>query len=420
MSERHYPIFLLAGNGPYANRGCEAIVRGTVDVLSRRFPEARYILSSFGQSAFEEAAKETDSRIEHLPDRTVYSPPRPGFLCSIWKTIFGPKDEKQDGAGIPYGVPIAALERSDCALLLGGDNYTLDYGRPVSAVELGNALLSRGKPVVLWGASVGPFDKDPEFEEVMRGFLKSLSLVLVRESESLSYLASIGVRENVRRVSDPAFAMPAVRPSLSRKLETLIERGAVGLNLSPLAGLCAGGSQSSWAALATECIRALADADLGPVLLIPHVTINTAYDNDYRFLLECGRRVRGWGSRIVLLPPSYSAAEYKWVISQLVVFCGARMHATIAALSSFVPTLSLGYSIKYQGLNHDIFGHKNWLIPMESLRPELLVDRVRQLVCERDTVVKHLGSRIPDFVRLAHDAAEHLAWVMPAKLSNSG
>ncbi len=33
------PLFILAGNGPYQNRGCEAIVRGKIRTLGQHFKE---------------------------------------------------------------------------------------------------------------------------------------------------------------------------------------------------------------------------------------------------------------------------------------------------------------------------------------------------------------------------------------------
>jgi len=99
------------------------------------------------------------------------------------------------------------MRHADCAMLLGGDNYTMDYGRPDYMLEMTNVLLSTGKPVVLWGASVGPFTSDPEFELAMRDQLPKLSLILARETETLAYLKSIGVEDNVRLVADPAFLM---------------------------------------------------------------------------------------------------------------------------------------------------------------------------------------------------------------------
>ena len=44
------------------------------------------------------------------------------------------------------------------------------------------------------------------------------------------------------------------------------------------------------------------------------------------------------------------------MISQCRFFIGSRTHSVIAAYSSGVPTLALGYSIKSKGIAQDIFG----------------------------------------------------------------
>ena len=65
--------------------------------------------------------------------------------------------------------------------------------------------------------------------------------------------------------------------------------------------------------------------------------------------------------KIFVIPPIYNAPETKWIISKMKFFAGARTHSTIAALSSYVPTLSFAYSIKAKGINKDIFGHEDLL-----------------------------------------------------------
>ena len=53
---------------------------------------------------------------------------------------------------------------------------------------------------------------------------------------------------------------------------------------------------------------------------------------------------------MALAPVLRSPGETKWLISQLDWFCGTRMHATIAALSSGVPVSAIAYSAKVQGV----------------------------------------------------------------------
>ena len=54
----------------------------------------------------------------------------------------------------------------------------------------------------------------------------------------------------------------------------------------------------------------------------------------------------------------------------------ARTHAVIAAYSSGVPTLALGYSVKAKGLAEDIFGVDTpYVLPIENIANETAVTR---------------------------------------------
>ncbi|MFR4670990.1 MAG: hypothetical protein ACLT69_14285 [Intestinibacter bartlettii] len=49
----------------------------------------------------------------------------------------------------------------------------------------------------------------------------------------------------------------------------------------------------------------------------------------------------------------------------------ARTHATIAAYSTCVPTLVIGYSVKAKGIAKDIFGtYENYVLPVQYYQIE--------------------------------------------------
>lgn len=399
--------FLLVGNGPYANRGCEAIVRGTVEILSDRFPGASFMIVGIGQTCGEDASSETDNRIRHRlhewPRR--FSHDWWAYRCR-YRFPAGSDDRLLGG---DHQIELLAASEADCALQSGGDNYSLDYGKPATHMRLDDALLLSKKPLVLWGASVGPFTKDPEVERTMLSHLSKFSLILARESETVAYLRTIGIEENVRLVADPAFCMQPQEPDLSEKLRAFLDDRPIGLNFSPLAGRfhSEGGS---WPDLVRECIGTLANAGFGRVLLVPHVFVQGG--NDYDLMLDAAMDLEGWGDRICILPPTLSAAEYKWAISKLRAFAGARTHATIAAISSQVPTVSLGYSMKARGINNDVYGHLDWLLPVDSLTPGSLKTRMGDLLSREDDVRETLTSASATMVDRARKAADHLQGVL--------
>jgi colanic acid/amylovoran biosynthesis protein len=143
-------------------------------------------------------------------------------------------------------------------------------------------------------------------------------------------------------------------------------------------------------------------------------------NNDREFMGRIVARLPQYRDRIVLLE-DYDAQQLKWIISNFVAFAGCRMHATVAALSSCVPTISIGYSMKARGLNRDIFGHLDWLMPIEQMEPKLFADKVCRLVKEAGEVRRNLQELMPGYRQRAVQAAVYLREVveMPRPVSVS-
>jgi colanic acid/amylovoran biosynthesis protein len=300
------------------------------------------------------------------------------------------------------------------ALELGGDNYSLDYGRPTSFMSVDRFLISKDLPVVLWGASVGPFDKDPDFAISMLQHLKNLDGIYVRETTSFEYLRNHGVSENVHLVADPAFLMSPAIPS-PEKIGFEIPAGSIGINLSPLVARYRGESTlesalSEWTEMCVALISAVARKFERPIILVPHVESSSPENDDFRFLEGVAAIARKQSNLpIYVVSKRHCAAELKWIISQCSVFAGARTHSTIAALSSCVPTLSFGYSIKATGINRDIFGHTDYCMPVASVRVAEFVEKLAYLMDHQETIRGLLEARLPAMKSTALNAGALLA-----------
>lgn len=231
--------FLFVGSAAYSNRGCEAIVRGTVEILSQQFPGARYIISSTPDEDPADARTEIDYRIERMP------PQRNSWELLGARRLSDPRWWLYRIALRPFPivcnrylhkVELKAMQQASCALQVGGDNYTFDYGAPQWLICLDQALLSSKKPLILWGASIGPFNTNRRIESLMKRHLSRFHLICVRETESLAYLHSLGISHNVKLVADPAFLMQPQRPELPPQLEECLCKHPIGLNLSAFSG----------------------------------------------------------------------------------------------------------------------------------------------------------------------------------------
>ncbi|KKG09439.1 MULTISPECIES: polysaccharide pyruvyl transferase family protein [unclassified Methanosarcina] len=389
MSEN--PTFILAGNGPYDNRGCEAIVRGTAKILRHYYKDPSFLCVSFfqNQEQFEKQRREEfDPAIVHKKANKRQSKFDPNWLLRLPFRRLYPELYKN----WMYKEMIPYIENSNSVLSVGGDNYSLDYGIPRLFTYLDDVVLERKKPLIIWGASVGPFEKIPEYEKYIKKHLQNVTGIFAREPATIEYLDKIGITDNVYKVADPAFLMDPTEPQSNKKIE--IEEDSIGINLSSLmARYLSNGNMELWINKASTIVEEIAKRTDNKIYLIPHVTLPDS--NDYLFLKEVKERIKTSEEKIILLPPTYNASETKWIISKMKLFAGARTHSTIAALSSYVPTLSFAYSIKAKGINRDIFGHEDYCLNPEKLNPEIVAEKIESMLEKGNEIRAELKAVIP-------------------------
>ncbi|PHQ36752.1 polysaccharide pyruvyl transferase family protein [Rhodopirellula bahusiensis] len=420
MSDR----ILFVGNGSYQNRGCEAIVRGTLEILRNTNSFRDFEFDSGIYADYEtlqaQQKEESDHGVSHFGLRVA----KPRFSAD-W---FADQANRRLGTNVA-GVhsPLQRrLAKAVVALELGGDNYSLDYGVPGHFLEMDNFIQSKNVPVAIWGASIGPFSDSPDFESQMKRHLSQLTGVFVRESFSADYLKSIGVEANVRQVADPAFLLKPTAPS--EQIQELVKDDPIGVNLSPLvAKKFRSSSKMPWEITPADlevfigfCVdflyKLLRETDAS-IVLVPHV-MSKHVGSDDLFLMEriLEKVTASDRERITLIPPTLNAAQSKWIIGKCRVFVGARTHSTIASIGSGVPTLSLGYSLKARGLNQDVFDTQDWCIPSADLTIDTLISYCKRLLSNEQDLRTHLRDRVPQIREASMSAGGHLAQLLQREI----
>jgi polysaccharide pyruvyl transferase WcaK-like protein len=396
--------FLLLGNTNYSNLGCEAIARGTAAILRKTFGSETLIYLVYLDSVRASVKKEDfDAGILHLAvTETGYSK----ILNNI-KSIFNPS--------IRRAMPILSdryfksiLNKCDAVLMTGGDNFTFDYGKPDLFFKLNSYIRYKKKLYVIWGASIGPFSSDPEYEISAARHLKNVPLIITREKESQKYLSGINVTENVRYAADPAFLLEPKRPDVPTDILSAMEKGCIGINLSPLlSGYF--GSRTNWVNTCVRAVELVYDLCKKPILLIPHVVEHPDKENnnDTVFLNDVKAQIKS--CEIYSISGLYSAAEIKHIISRCLIFAGARTHSTIAAISSCVPTICIGYSTKARGISMDVYGSDKWLLEISKFTPESFSQLAVELLSRQSEISCYL-SRVAEGLRVsAMKAGSYLA-----------
>jgi len=397
----------LTGQRTFGNRGCEAIVRSTVASLKAVCGDTTFLVPScdiaFDSRQWPEAK---NWGVELVP---AYNPwhnrywvhtqrlPIPFLKCAGW----------------PFPQPRwfrRQLASVDAILAIGGDNYSLDYRLPSLLQGMDALAMDMGKPVILWGASVGPFEREPHYVPAIRRHLARMTRIMVRESVSYDYLVNTLKLDNVEQIVDPAFVLMPQEISCAHFWPKEGGSGILGVNVSPLIERYKKPGQNLANEVAVFIYKAVQEKGFG-VLLVPHVVPLNGIDknNDAAYMAQILERCTELGGYVKMVPSNLNAAQLKHVISRLRFFIGARTHATIAALSSSVPTVSIAYSIKARGINRDLFGHEDMVLPVPAVSLDTLDVCLRYLDENEYSLRNALYLHIEEYQKTIATAASDLA-----------
>ena len=379
-----YKFYLHAGS---ANHGCEAIVRSSINILNdevtlySRVPEL-----------------DTKYGIDDICDlkKDDKLPLKKGSFSWIKAYLQTKLTGKIDlSMKYQYNSLISQVKNNDIYFSIGGDNYCYPGTEVLAAIN--SNIKKKGAKLVLWGCSVEPSLID---DSVIANDLHSFDLITARES--ISYKALKKVNDNTVLVSDPAFTLPKIDLPLPKGWK---EGKMIGINASPL--IIENGKNAK---IVYEAYRLLIEYIIKEteynVALIPHVIAEG--NNDYEVLKKLYDEIE-LKDRLVLIG-DHNCLELKGYISKCSFFIGARTHATIAAYSTCIPTLVLGYSVKSRGIASDLFGtYDHYVLPVQEMNDSReLLNSFIWIQEHEDEIRNHLIDIMPEYISKAYIAKDAL------------
>lgn len=333
-------ILLIGISGVY-NLGCEAIVRGTVSILKSLNPHIKITYASYSYDTDVQSLSDCDLMILKRPKRKRWS------IKNVTRKLLS-------FIGIDLIIDfddISIVSGFDAVFSIGGDIYTLnrDGSYCKGLISFANKCIDKGIPYILWGCSVGPFEKNPLIKNIFAEHLKRVHLIVAREYATIKYLKTLGITKNICFAPDPAFFVPDPNNVCEKKTLPI---QVVGINLSPLSGLHYYNSISDAISCQKSVIeRLLSEHPNVSVMLIPHVFSPDLNDNDYFYLKEIKARISDrLKKRVMLIEPGYGFVQTKSFLRECDILISARMHCAINALTVGTPAIFLSYSEKSKGM----------------------------------------------------------------------
>lgn len=379
-------IYLYFNTGS-VNHGCEAIVRATCSLIDKIEINTGKVLVTY--------KREQDKRF--LPENAVNFIQVDDWKSQLQHAFYGVlrrvTGNRALGMKILYGDFLKKVKEDDLCLAIGGDTYC--YGYPFHLEYCLDEIKKKNAKAVLWCASIEEALMKPR----MVSHLKKYDLILAREQLTYEALIRKGIDENkVIHTCDPAFWLETEKTLLPDIFE---KNDVIGLNVS---GLLTGeesekGNQAFNTVL--ECLKNILDGTSYSVCLIPHCYGTEAYGKDDVYYSEklYNALTSEQQKRVSVVREEMSCVKLKYIISKCRFFIGARTHSIIAAYSSSVPAIALGYSVKSKGIAMDLFGQaEKYVLNADELQtPEKLTASIDFIMKNEAEIKENYEKVLPEY-----------------------
>lgn len=368
--------YVMYPHGGSGNHGCEAIVRSTVKLVGNE--------TTLFTNKMEEDYK---AGLQDLCKLDVAEKPiKSGSLSHLFAIFRNKVLGRADAFDrIVFQHIVETAKYVDYVLGIGGDNYC--YDTPEFIYLVNRMVDEVGVKRVLWGASVEPDNIDERMLQDLRGYYK----IWARESLTYEALLDKGLTQTFL-LPDPAFVLDRKDLPLP---EGFVEGNTVGINVSPM---IIGYEKSQGMALQNyvNLVKNIIEETDMQVALIPHVV--WSHNDDRKPLSQLYEMFKDTG-RVVMIE-DHNAEELKGYIARCRLMVVARTHASIAAYSTQVPTLVVGYSVKARGIAKDIFGtEENYVIPVQSLAHEDELMKGFQWMMDHEADIKtYYAEMMPNYI----------------------
>lgn len=273
----------------------------------------------------------------HTSEKNLYQTPIADFNNNNWKVIaknlFKRAKMKQ------------MIKKCDVVIdITRGDSFTDLYGnaRFLRLTKIKEIVEDLGIPLILAPQTYGPFQKEGN-KRYARKIIEAANFVMSRDKASAVYIDNFCNKE-VFVTTDLAFGLPYIKSDKERQ-------GLIKVGINPSGLLSTKKSEGTnlnnelsvdYDKYINQLLDYLENSGNYEIHLIPHV------GQDAVQFFKNGRE------NVIAHEAFETPIEAKNCISQMDIFIGSRMHATIGALSSGVVTIPVAYSRKFSGLFESI------------------------------------------------------------------
>lgn len=260
-----------------------------------------------------------------------------------------------------------------------------------------------GIPMVKMSQSMGPYRK--WYVRMAAGIvLKRLEFIVCRGNLSYELTKKLLPQKKIYNLPDTAFCLKAADDGTVRRLLDgyQMQTGEY-IAIGPSFVMRDYFSPGVYSDIIAGAINTLAEKSDRPILFIPHswlhkeqIGADTVNDD-----LSVCREIISKLDRIVqysVIDEELSAREIKGIIGQAYAAMGSRYHFLIAALSSGIPSMALGWSHKYKEVFQE-FGIDDMVLEYQGMNKQNVKELAEKLMADRDSIKERIEIKLKDVIQ---------------------
>lgn len=275
-------------------------------------------------------------------------------------------------------------------------------------------------PIVKVSQTLGPYTKW-YVNFFARIVLKKIDIIVCRGQLSYNYTRDFLKQKNIYNLPDTAFGLKAIEGERAKIiLSSLgIKKGEY-ITVGPSFVMRDFFETGRYIEIVAEMVNKLSENTEKTFVFVPHswkhsdkVGVDSVND-DYSVCTDIIRLLSP-KVKVSVVEHEMSAREFKTIIGNSYMAIGSRYHFLIAALSSGVPSMALGWSHKYKELFRE-FGIEDYVLEYQEMDKDNAYELSKNLLNERDGVYCKINFALP---RVKEEAAKNVKLIIDCLRENN-
>jgi len=395
------PKIIISEGDVVGNKGAVAMVFTLINGIRKKYPEAEFIITS---KFIKNPDYFNNPKIKLLYDNEqAFDIP----LLKLWIWWLFSK------AGIKFNFllkdkVLSLYKDADLIISASGISFHESFGW-IKIYHFSKYIqipLFLSKKVVKFTQSIGPFES--WYNKLMaKLILPEIDYIFGRGKHSERNLKKLGITENVKIFPDIAITMEMRKNS---DIDDIINKfsGQKIIGISPNIVCKQLDKKENYIPALKKLTEYIIEKYNDVILLfIPH-TIEEGHlnkEDDYSICKYLHENIMESNRSEIINTLEFSPEETKYLISKCDFFIGSRFHSLIAAISSSVPGIAIGWHWKYEEMM-DWLEIENNVIQYWNLTTEKLIDMFNFNYNNREKIKKQMLLKIPKIQEKAKEAIE--------------